>query len=693
MLQTIDRYEIRHELGRGGMATVYTAYDPRFDRDVAIKVLPTEFLHDPQFRARFEREARAIASLEHPAIVPVYDSGESNGRLFLVMRLMSGGSLSERVKRGPMAPAEVARILNRLAPALDAAHSQGLVHRDLKPANILFDQWGEPYISDFGIVKLMGSNDTALTVAGGIVGTPAYMSPEQVQAREGLDGRSDIYAIGCILFEMLAGKVPYKANTPIGTAFMHVNEPVPRILEVNAQLPVASQVVLAKALAKNRDDRYQKTVELSKAFQEAVSGVVPTAQLTMSADQTRIDKPPSPQPPPLKRPIESYEAPVQPSQSAGFPRWAMGLTAVLVLILCVGGAALAFSAFGDQIAGGGDEATPVVIVSDTPNVVVGEESVETVTATSAAVVEEAPATETLTLTAEPTMTATPTPALPPETAVLDDTWLRPADGMMMVYVPAGSFLMGSDPALDPLAGGNEQLHPVTLDAFWIDQTEVTNDMFAAFVAETGYVTTAEIEGDGRVQIERQGEVVPGTDWRHPAGPESDIDGQGNYPVLQVSWFDAQEYCSWAGGSLPTEAQWEYAARGPENRIYPWGNEFNGNLVNFCDVNCPFPYANQEYSDQSERLGPVATLPGGASWVGAFDMVGNAWEWVADWFQADYFEVSPTENPSGPETGQNRVLRGGSWYDDAPHVRAAQRGSNLPETRHALYGFRCSLPGN
>jgi serine/threonine-protein kinase len=264
----------------------------------------------------------------------------------------------------------------------------------------------------------------------------------------------------------------------------------------------------------------------------------------------------------------------------------------------------------------------------------------------------------------------------------------------MVYVPPGSFQMGSDPAVDAAASANEQpIHQVTLSGFWLDQTEVTNAMFAAFVADTGHVTTAEIEGDGRIQEEREGAIVPGTDWRHPSGPESDIAGLDNYPVLQVSWFDAVAYCGWAGGGLPSEAQWAYAARGRESLLYPWGNEFDGNLVNFCDVNCPFPYGDDNFDDQSARLGPVGILPGGASWVGALDMVGNVWEWTADWYGAEYYSSSPVENPTGPETGEARVLRGGSWFDDAPHVRAAFRGVGDPMTRHALFGFRCTLPGS
>ncbi|MCA9872998.1 MAG: serine/threonine protein kinase, partial [Anaerolineales bacterium] len=174
--EKIGRYEVEEEIGRGGMATVYKAYDPRFERHVAIKVLPPEFMHDAEFRARFNREAKTIASLEHPAIVPVYDYGEDAGLLYLVMRYMPGGSLADRLENGPLSIEESAEILQRLGSALDRAHSEGIIHRDLKPSNILFDQYGDAFLADFGIVRLTTS-DSNLTASGSLVGTPTYMSP------------------------------------------------------------------------------------------------------------------------------------------------------------------------------------------------------------------------------------------------------------------------------------------------------------------------------------------------------------------------------------------------------------------------------------------------------------------------------------------------------------------------------------
>ena len=279
----IGRYEIRGELGRGGMATVYHGYDPRFKRDVAIKTLPREFLHDPGFRARFEREAQTIASLEHPAIVPVYDFGEENDQPFIVMRLMTGGSLVDRLRRGPLPLSEAARILSILAPALDEAHTHGVIHRDLKPGNILFDGRDQPYLSDFGIAKL--TETSVAFTATGIIGTPAYMSPEQARGDRDIDGRSDLYALGAILFEALTGQMPYHADTPMGLAVKHITEPVPRILAANPKLPGSTERVIARAMAKDRADRYPTATAMSAQLQTVASGgSLPDAPARSAAD-------------------------------------------------------------------------------------------------------------------------------------------------------------------------------------------------------------------------------------------------------------------------------------------------------------------------------------------------------------------------------------------------------------------------
>ena len=300
--EKIGIYEIQSELGRGGMATVYRGYDPRFEREVAVKVLPQELLHaDPQFRLRFEREAKIIAQLEHSAVVPVYDVGEADGQPFFVMRYMNGGSLSERIKAGVFTIDEAIQILGAIAPGLDEAHSKGIVHRDIKPSNILFDKRGNPYISDFGIAKL--SQAQAGNVTGSaIIGTPAYMAPEQAQGIE-IDGRADIYALGIILFEMLTGKQPYEADTPMAVAIKHITDPVPRIRQSNPKLPEGMETIIQKAMAKNKDDRFTTAVEMMDALREvartittklatapALANPVPPIAHTIKADARAVPR-------------------------------------------------------------------------------------------------------------------------------------------------------------------------------------------------------------------------------------------------------------------------------------------------------------------------------------------------------------------------------------------------------------------
>ena len=267
--EKIGRYEIKGELGRGGMATVYRAYDPSFEREVAIKVLPRELMHDPQFRDRFRREIKTIASLEHPAIVPVYDVGEEDGVPYFVMRYMPGGSLSQWIEKGKFSLEDAARIIERLSSALAYAHKVGLIHRDLKPDNILFDNNGDPFISDFGVAKI--TNSSTNMTGSGIIGTPAYMSPEQAQG-EKVDNRSDIYGLGVIIFQMLSGHQPYEATTPMGVAVKHITDPVPEILKDNPNLGAQADTIIKTAMAKDPSLRYQTATELAQALTEAAFG-------------------------------------------------------------------------------------------------------------------------------------------------------------------------------------------------------------------------------------------------------------------------------------------------------------------------------------------------------------------------------------------------------------------------------------
>ena len=305
--EKFSRYEIREELGQGGMATVYRAYDPMFEREVALKILKRESLNDPQVRERFERETKIIARLEHAAIVPVYDVGRDRDQLFFVMRYMTGGSLIERIQSGTLSLAEIGHILQRLAAALDYAHSKGIIHRDLKPGNILFDESDNAYISDFGIAKF--TQGTARLTSSGIIGTPTHMSPEQAKG-DPVDARSDIYSLGVILFEMLSGKTPFEATTPLGMAYKHATEPAPHIREINPNLPAGVEAIIEKVLAKEREKRYASAAELADAFIATLSEPLPPdvslgspIALFLKTNVEDLTIPPAPQEePPRSRP-------------------------------------------------------------------------------------------------------------------------------------------------------------------------------------------------------------------------------------------------------------------------------------------------------------------------------------------------------------------------------------------------------
>ena len=262
----IGRYTIERRIGRGGMALIYLAHDPIMRRPVAIKLLPQTMLQDSTFALRFQREVETLASLEHPAIVPVYDYGEHESQPYYVMRFMPGGSLVDVLRKGTISLPETARIVRQIAPALDAAHRKSIIHRDIKPGNILFDGDGNAYLSDFGIVKL-ATAESELS-RGAVMGTPTYMSPELARGDVDIDGRSDIYALGVLIFRMWAGVAPFTANTPIGIAMKHVIEPPPNILTFKPSLPPGCNLLIQKAMSKSREDRFSTATHLSTALNE-----------------------------------------------------------------------------------------------------------------------------------------------------------------------------------------------------------------------------------------------------------------------------------------------------------------------------------------------------------------------------------------------------------------------------------------
>lgn len=466
MVNNIGRYEIKRELGRGGMAGVYEAHDPRFERTVAIKVLPRELMVDAMFRARFEREAKVIASLEHPGIVPVYDYGEEGGQPYLVMQYMAGGSLAERLALGRLTLAETADLISRIASAVDYANRRGISHRDLKPANIVFDRGGEPRVADFGIARISESK-TALTQ--GVIGTPAYMSPEQWEGIA-LDGRSDVYSLGVMAFEMLTGQTPYVAETMTGFMKAHLMNDIPDARQRVPEFPVAAQHVLSRALAKNREQRYASAAEFALDLTAVAQGRPgPVAAALAGAPQTSLPTPAPTQV--LSMPVADALAISKPGRapSAAEPSVPRAATPRRASALAIGGIALVIVALGvaalaaAALSGAG---APPPATSAAPPATVGATRVAAAIDTptvppsptrAATVAPLATATATATAARSPTSTPTrfPTPKPYPSaqpSLIRNCVGSPPTAG---VFVPRGACWRFNDSGADPGDGWKE----------------------------------------------------------------------------------------------------------------------------------------------------------------------------------------------------------------------------------------------
>ncbi|MBK7218118.1 MAG: serine/threonine protein kinase [Candidatus Promineofilum sp.] len=285
-MPTTDRYQLLDVLGQGGMAVVYRAYDTRLRREIAFKVLAAHLITESAFYQRFEREARTIATLEHPSIVPVYDFGiDENKQPYLVMRLLRGGTLRDRRARGELAGADLWPPMHQVAAALDYAHSANVVHRDIKPVNILFDEKGNAYVSDFGIAKVRDTTTGDLT-GNNVLGTPAYMSPEQFEGRP-VDGRCDQYSLAVVLFEALTGRVPFAGKTPGVLMNQHLNNAPTAAHTLNPKLPPAVSAVLNRALAKNTAARYPTVSAFVQELEAASYQTAPPAHAPRPAAERR----------------------------------------------------------------------------------------------------------------------------------------------------------------------------------------------------------------------------------------------------------------------------------------------------------------------------------------------------------------------------------------------------------------------
>jgi serine/threonine protein kinase len=327
-------YRIINQIGQGGMATVYKAYQPSVDREVAIKVLPSQLAGSPEFATRFQQEARIIAKLEHPHILPVFDYGESDGIAYFVMRYMDAGTLKDKMVEGrPLPLHEIDRLFTQLAEALSYAHSRGVIHRDLKPANVLIDAHGNVFLTDFGIAKLLESASPRLTQTDAIMGTPAYISPEQAQGQT-VDQRSDIYSLGIILYEMVTGSVPFTAETPLAVLFKHISDPLPPPSVLKPDVPPEIEKVILRALAKDPRDRFATAAEFVAAWEQALR----TRETVPHAPEA------APAPPSAATRVQSQPKPVPATRStskSGIPTaWIVGCLVAACALFGLGGVAL-----------------------------------------------------------------------------------------------------------------------------------------------------------------------------------------------------------------------------------------------------------------------------------------------------------------------------------------------------------------
>ena len=649
----LGHYRIIGLLGRGGMADVYRAEDERLGREVALKAVPPEFARDPDRVERFEREVRAAAKLTHPNIVTVHEFGQGAGQHFYTMALMPGGDLKARIRAHPdgMPPAEARAVAATVARALDYAHRQGFVHRDVKPENILFGEDGAPQLTDFGIARAMSSG-TRMTATGMSIGSPHYMSPEQARGKE-VDGRSDLYSLGVVLYEMLTGRVPFDAADTLAVAYSHVNDPVPQLPPTLAEW----QPVMDRLLAKSPEDRYSTAAEVAEIL---APGSQPRPSATRVMTPGRGAGAPTPKSEPSTR-----LAAASPQQKR--------------LLAVAGGALLALVAVGVGYVAqqGGDGVEP-----ETSSGGQGSAAVE-----AAPVQPERSLNATNPFSVDDPDAANGFDAGDGEETASGD---GEADAEAGAAAPEPVLVAETTPLGVEVLAEQETV-------FWQSMVNSTNPaMFETYLerfpngvfralAEARLAELGAPGGDGAADG-----GVPATTAADPlprAGETRVFDG------MELVWVPAGEFRMgstsaeafdneqpvrtvrigegfWLGTYQVTQAEWEYAARAGTT-----GDRY-GNVD-----------AIGWYGSNSGG-GPHPVGQKGPNGWGLHDMLGNVWEWVEDCWHDGYggAPVDETAWTSGGDCGQ-RVVRGGSWLNNPRNLRAANRYWYIDYNRDYLVGFR------
>ncbi|MGE0713202.1 MAG: bifunctional serine/threonine-protein kinase/formylglycine-generating enzyme family protein [Planctomycetota bacterium] len=690
----VGPYVVERELARGGMGVVLLARHHELGREVALKLmLPTSGAGadaDAHALARFEREALAVAKLQHPGIVGIHDYGEEQGHRYLAMDLVTGGSLQDRLDRdGPLEPRAAAALTEPLARALAFAHEQGVVHRDLKPANVLLDEAGRPLLTDFGIAKDLSDLSEQLTKTGAMIGTPGFAAPEQVAGRRGeLGPGADIYALGATLYALLTGRPPHQGESSLLVLAKVLREdprPLPEAVERDLR------TICMKCLEKRPADRYASATALADDLQRYLAGE-----------------------PVAARP---------PSALGRLRRWARRRPLLAPVLLLAPVAALLLAVTWRLTAGAPPEQAPaeVRVLSPADGALVGERRIELRGEVSGGCWAEVglagrdrervlpggrfalPLTLRqgenalrlewqdaggregsleLRLTCNPVppwfaqLPAQERPALPlPEGMDFGTeprTYLWKRDGSELVWVPPGSFTALQRDArvtmgLDIMRKPGDEPHRVTLTrGFFLGRYEVTWAQAKRYADATGAkLPFRNVNYRVRTSSKEMGE----NDW---VFEQNAFVAKDEHPLFAVPWEWAAAYCAWAGLRLPTEAEWEYAARGTDGRPQPWGKD-----AVRTQCNC-------HSSDQYEYLAPPGSFPLDRSPFGCFDMAGNVSEWVQDRYGPH--TTAPQVDPPGPTEGPY-MFRGGNWALQPPGIRLTARDPAPPEGQSAMIGLR------
>lgn len=623
------RYRIEKFLGEGAFAEVYLATQVIMTAPRALKILrrsspgPDSSRAD-DYRARFELEARLPAILGgSPHIVQVHEYDFHDGQPVLVMEYVPGETLKSQIQAlsgNSMPWSRCAEILRDVATGLDALHSKSFVHRDVKPSNVLLTTDGRAKISDLGAAQTDFTRTRIDGLAFGHPGTPGYASPEHANGGVYLTPAADIYALGVMGFEMLTGRIPYPAKQG--------GPPV----SLEGSAPNWLKALIARMLSSDYRDRPQNGGVVAKAI---------AAQLR-AGDQN-------------------------PAETARPTHAGKGRRSVLIGVGGLGALALGWVALRPNGA-----STPQPPPTPPPSAVPVGTKTPAVGSTPIA-----PAN-----TAQP-VSSTPNPAIRRTGENRATLTLSPGVEMELIRVPAGEFLMGSDRQKDNSALDDEiPQRKLALPEYWIGKTEVTISQYAVFAKASKYRSQAENMGKGQVYSINGWKEIAGADWAHPGGSATNVAQKQSHPVSHMSWDDCIAFCAWASKigagdvSLPSEAEWEKAARGTDGRIYPWGNER--------------PDATRcNYAQNVKDTAEVGTYgANGASPYGCDDMAGNVWEWTRSVLRTyPYASSDGRESLSSRET---RVMRGGSLGFDSQLMRCAYRKGSAPDSYDGASGFRVVL---